>query len=70
MNGSEVRVMATQEIMGKLSDTRHEYMNMRFQIVTGQMTDTSRLKQTRRLIALYETVLRERELGISKEGEK
>jgi large subunit ribosomal protein L29 len=70
MNGSEVRVMATQEITGKLSDTRHEYMNMRFQIVTGQMTDTSRLKQTRRLIALYETVLRERELGITKEGEK
>jgi large subunit ribosomal protein L29 len=70
MNGSEVRVMSTQEIAGKLSDTRHEFMNMRFQIVTGQMTDTSRLKQTRRLIALYETVLRERELGISKEGEK
>jgi large subunit ribosomal protein L29 len=70
MNGSEVRVMSTQEIAGKLSDTRHEFMNMRFQIVTGQMTDTSRLKQTRRLIALYETVLRERELGITKEGEK
>jgi large subunit ribosomal protein L29 len=45
-------------------------MNMRFQIVTGQMTDTSRLKRTRRLIALYETVLRERDLGITKEGEK
>jgi large subunit ribosomal protein L29 len=70
MNGSEARVMTTQEITGRLSDTRHEYMNMRFQIVTGQMTDTSRLKQTRRLIALYETVLRERELGITKEGEK
>ena len=70
MNGSEVRVLTTQEIAGRLSDTRHEYMNMRFQIITGQMTDTSRLKQTRRLIALYETVLRERELGITKEGEK
>jgi len=70
MNGSEVRVLSTQEIIGRLSDTRHEYMNMRFQIVTGQMTDTSRLKQTRRLIALYETVLRERDLGITKEGEK
>ena len=70
MNGSEARVLSTQEIIGRLSDTRHEYMNMRFQIVTGQMTDTSRLKQTRRLIALFETVLRERELGITKEGEK
>ncbi len=70
MNGSEVRVLSTNEIMGRLSDTRHEFMNLRFQIISGQMTDTSRLKQTRRLIALYETVLRERELGISKEGEK
>ena len=70
MNGSEVRVMSTQEIAGKLSDTRHEYMNMRFQIVTGQMTDTSRLKQTRRLVAKYETILHERELGIGQEGGK
>ncbi len=70
MNGSEVRVLSTNEIMGRLSDTRHEFMNLRFQIISGQMTDTSRLKQTRRLIALYETVLRERELGITKEGEK
>ena len=36
-------------------------MNLRFQIVSGQLTDTSRLKQTRRLIAQYETVLRERQ---------
>jgi large subunit ribosomal protein L29 len=70
MNGSEAKVLTTQEITGRLADTRHEYMNMRFQIVTGQMTDTSRLKQIRRLIALYETVLRERELGLTKEGDK
>ena len=46
-------------------------MNLRFQIVTGQLTDTSRLKQTRRQIALFETILHERELtDQSKEGEQ
>ena len=53
-----------------LADTRHEYMNLRFQTVTGQLTDTSRLKQTRRQIATLETILRERELGITREGAK
>jgi len=53
-----------------LSDTRNELMNLRFQIVTGQQTDTSRLKEVRRQIAIYETILRERELGIKPEGEK
>jgi len=45
-------------------------MNLRFQTVTGQLTDTSRLKKTRRIIARMETVLRERELEIRQEGEK
>ena len=45
-------------------------MNFRFQIVTGQLVDTSRLKATRRQIALYETILRERELGKKLEGGK
>ena len=45
-------------------------MNLRFQMVTGQLTDTSRLKQTRRLIAKYVTILRERELGMGREGGK
>jgi large subunit ribosomal protein L29 len=70
MKTLEIRVLATQDIKSRLADTRHEYMNLRFQIVTGQLTDTSRLQQIRRQIALFETVLRERELGITKEGEK
>ena len=61
MKTSEIRLMSTQEIRTKLSDARNELMNLRFQVVTGQLTDTSRLKQTRRLIARYETILGQRE---------
>jgi len=70
MNMEEIRLLSSEELEAKISDTRHELMNMRFQTVTGQLTDTSRLKVTRRQIARMETVLRERELDIRQEGEE
>ena len=68
MKASEMRLLSVEELRTKLADARQELMNLRFQIITGQLTDTSRLKQSRRLIAQYETLLRERELA--EEGEK
>ncbi len=70
MKTAEIRLLSTEEIKTKLADTRNELMNFRFQLVTGQLTDTSRLKATRRQIALYETILREREQGKKLEGAK
>ncbi|MEL7591865.1 MAG: 50S ribosomal protein L29 [Anaerolineaceae bacterium] len=70
MKISEIRLLSTEELQTKLADTRNELMNFRFQIVTGQLVDTSRLKITRRKIALLETILRERELGKNLEGGK
>jgi large subunit ribosomal protein L29 len=70
MKTAEVRLLSTEELKTKLGDARSELMNLRFQVVTGQLTDTSRLKVMRRQIAVYETILRQRELGIKVEGEK
>lgn len=61
MKSSEMRLLSIDELRSKLADTRQELMNLRFQVVTGQLTDTSRLKTTRRLVARYETLLSERE---------
>lgn len=69
MKIQQIRLLNTEELINKLDDARHELMNLRFQIITGQQTDTSRLKQTRHLIARYETILRERELKAQR-GEK
>jgi large subunit ribosomal protein L29 len=68
MNIAEIRLLSTEELKTKISDARNELMNLRFQIVTGQLTDTSRLKITRRLIAQYETILTERAGTAVKEG--
>jgi large subunit ribosomal protein L29 len=70
MKTSEIRLLTTDEIKTKLVDARNELMNLRFQIVTGQLTDTSRLKIIRHEIAAFETIIRERELGIVSEGAK
>jgi large subunit ribosomal protein L29 len=67
MKPSDIRVLSTQEIRTKLADARQELMNLRFQVVTGQLTDTSRLKQARREVARIETILREREIAAEEE---
>ncbi len=70
MKLSEMRLLSEAELRNKLADARQELMNLRFQAVTGQLTDTSRLSQARRVIARFETILRERELKANAEGEK
>lgn len=60
MNAKEIRELSTEEITKKLLDARQELMNLRFQSVSGQLTDQSRFKVTRRLIARFETILAER----------
>ncbi len=61
MKPAEIRLLSNDEIKTKLADARHELMNLRFQMVTGQLTDTSRLKRARKEIARFETLLGERE---------
>ncbi|MCL4561811.1 MAG: 50S ribosomal protein L29 [Chloroflexi bacterium] len=69
MKTSEIRVLSIGELQTRLSDARNEMMNLRFQVVTGQLTDTSRLRITRRNIARMETVLTERLREETREGE-
>ena len=61
MKVEDVRKMAAEEIRTKISDSREEMMKLRFQQVTGQLTDSSHLKVLRRDIARMETILRETE---------
>ncbi len=55
----DVRKMLTEEIRTKITDSRDEFMKLRFQQVNGQLTDTSHLRTLRRNIARMETILRE-----------
>ncbi|MFZ5855806.1 MAG: 50S ribosomal protein L29 [Chloroflexota bacterium] len=59
MKTKEIRDLKPEEIESKLTDKRQELMNLRFQQVTGQLTDTSQLRLVRRDIARLETILAE-----------
>jgi len=56
---SELRNLKSGEIETKLADAREELMKLRFQQVTGQLTDTSHLRILRREIARMQTILHE-----------
>ena len=57
------------EITDFLRKSKEELFNLRFQSVTGQLDNSSRLKAVKRDIARMYTVLRERELGIGQAPE-
>ena len=69
MKPADIRKLSLEEMQAKLSDTREELMKMRFQQVTGQLTDTNRLGQLRRDIARLETIIKERSRTPVQEGE-
>ena len=69
MKTKEIRDLKPEEIESKLTDKRQELMNLRFQQVTGQLTDTSQLRLVRRDIARLETILAESKAGAVVEGE-
>jgi len=57
MNSKDIRALSADEIKAKIADNREEMMKLRFQQVSGQLTDTSRLRILRREIARMETIL-------------
>jgi large subunit ribosomal protein L29 len=70
MAETDIRSLSSEEILARLNDAREELMNLRFQQATGELTDYTRLSITRRKIARMLTILHERDLEASMEGEQ
>ncbi len=62
MIARDMRELTTEEVLQKLDETHQELFNLRFQLATKQLSDTSRLSKVKRDIARLKTVLREQEL--------
>lgn len=69
MKSAEIRKLDIAKIQEQLEETRKEYMLLRFQSVSGQLTDTSKIMKIKKLIARYETIIREKQLSEKAEGE-
>ncbi len=58
----EIRDLTDDEIDQRLTETREELFNLRFQLATGQLDNYKRIGQLRKDVARIKTILREREL--------
>ncbi|HGL3398087.1 TPA: 50S ribosomal protein L29 [Enterococcus faecalis] len=59
MKVKEIRELTTAEILDKEKQLKEELFNLRFQLATGQLENTARIKEVRQSIARIKTVLRE-----------
>jgi large subunit ribosomal protein L29 len=69
MKSAEIRALSTEAIQARLNDAKEELMNLRFQQATGELTDYTRVRYTRRTIARLSTILNERMQTVFTEGE-
>lgn len=62
MKANELKELSTSEMIEKEKEFKDELFNLRFQLATGQLENTSRLKEVRKSIARIKTALRQAEL--------
>jgi len=60
MNAAEIREMKAEELTDALADAKEELFNLRFQLATNQLDNTSRFKEVKKEIARIRTIMRER----------
>ncbi len=62
MKAKEFRDMTNVELNSKLVDLKNELFNLRFQLATGQLDNTGKIKLVKKNIARVQTVLKQMEL--------
>ena len=62
MKANELKELSTAEMIEKEKQFKDELFNLRFELATGQLENTARLKEVRKSIARIKTVLRQQEL--------
>ena len=62
MKAKELKAMNKTELESKVAELKAELFNLRFQLATGQLQNTTVISSTKRDIARCLTVLREQEL--------
>ncbi|AQQ51781.1 MULTISPECIES: 50S ribosomal protein L29 [Caryophanaceae] len=63
MKANEIRDLTTAEIEQQVKSLKEELFNLRFQLATGQLENTARIREVRKAIARMKTVIREREIN-------
>lgn len=63
MKAVEIRALSADDLQSKLKEARAELFNLRFQMATGQLDNTARVKVVKKDIARIQTEMRAREMS-------
>ncbi len=65
---SELRELSDAELQDRLNESKEELFNLRFQLVTGQLDNASRIGHIKRDIARLHTIVRQREIAAAEQS--
>ncbi len=68
MKIKDVRELSTEELNNRIYSLKEELYNLKRKKAVGQLEDLMEVRRVRKDIARVLTVLKERELGMAKEG--
>jgi large subunit ribosomal protein L29 len=60
MKAIEIRKISTADLNKRIDELKIELFNLRFQLAIGQLENTARISQVRKLIAQMKTIISER----------
>jgi large subunit ribosomal protein L29 len=66
MKAEDVRQMSADQLNDELAKLKKEQFNLRFQRATGQLENTSRVRQVRRDIARIQTIAAQQRAAAAK----
>jgi len=61
VKANEIRDLSTSVIETHIADLKKEMFQLRFQAATGQLANSSRIREVRKTIARMKTIIHERE---------
>ena len=64
MKFEEFRALSPEEMAKQLEEAHQELFNLRFRLSTRQLVNHCEVRMVKKKIALFKTIMRERELGI------
>ena len=66
-NGAaELRELTDDQLVERAESAKEELFNLRFQLATGQLDNSSAIKKTRHEIARIATVIRQRDIEVAR----
>jgi large subunit ribosomal protein L29 len=67
VKATDVHALGDQDLVQELKEAREEAFNLRFRHATGELENTSGLRESRRNLARLMTIARERGIDLDKE---